>query len=73
LLKQNVALTHDAASRLHHADTETDHLTIIGSLERHMGGDQALPEIQGGLRREDRDPTLAEDISKCFLCPIEIT
>jgi hypothetical protein len=66
LLKQKVALTHDATVRLHHAGTETDHLTNIGSLERHMGGGQALPEIQGGLRREDRDPTLAERHPEVF-------
>lgn len=64
-LKKKVALTHDAAVRLHHAGTETDHLTI-GSLERRMGGGQALPEIQGGVRREDRDPALAQRHPEVF-------
>lgn len=58
-------LTHDAAVRLHQAGAETGHLTI-GNLERYMGSSQALLEIQGGPRREDRDHALVERDPEVF-------
>jgi hypothetical protein len=52
-------LTHDMTVLLHQASVETSHVTV-GSLERYMGSSQALPEIRGCPRREDRDHALVE-------------